>query len=590
MNIDYKEVEFTLHEILVQIEDAYKLLEFDKVLLDQIGACKELVKTKHYSVAVMGEFKRGKSSLINALLGSKILPADATPTTATINRITYAPDPKTVITYKDGGEEEICIDTLCDYVTKLTADGEHRASKIREATVYYPTVICQNHVDIIDTPGLNDEEHMTKITIDMLPYVDAVIVPIHARAPFSATEKNFVCQLLENENINNIIFVITYIDQLDEDEYNYDDFINYIKNRICTEVIAELDKREAGDVVINKAHKILDNISLSGISSSLALKSFVTNNRADLKKSGFEEFRQELLNIVTAKQIENTVRKSIDEVNFLLAQKESQNQTLLNHTQKEMADLKAAFESVKAYCHNGQKYLDSLFAANYDKLNQIASHMNISKNAAMSLFIRELSGIRQNTHAVIKDTLESTAKHCEVYFKDELLSAVVNDIYTCLSADLQPLKAYRETALILYLDYFEFSKTDNVKTLTDAMLYFAKNELNKLMFYWTRPPVPDVRDLSNYNVIETIIEAIDESVTACVRRTNECLVKIRKNWLNRITSEAKSINGVLPGIYQDKYEVLDRKLKARINNYSILEKDVAAISNRCCRLKKEILI
>ena len=120
METEYRSIEYRLHEYLVQIQEMLSILDFDPVLLNSIQDCKELIKNKRYRVAVMGEFKRGKSSLINALLGAKILPADATPTTATINRITYGPDPKAVIIFRDGQKKEIPTDQLTDYVTKIT--------------------------------------------------------------------------------------------------------------------------------------------------------------------------------------------------------------------------------------------------------------------------------------------------------------------------------------------------------------------------------------------------------------------------------------------------------------------------------------
>jgi ribosome biogenesis GTPase A len=76
-------------------------------MLGEISACKDLIETKRYSVVVVGEFNHGKSSLINALLGAKVLPTDAIPTTATINRITYGQEKKVTISYKDGGVEDI---------------------------------------------------------------------------------------------------------------------------------------------------------------------------------------------------------------------------------------------------------------------------------------------------------------------------------------------------------------------------------------------------------------------------------------------------------------------------------------------------
>ena len=102
----------------------------------------------HFEVAIVGEFKRGKSTLINALLGQEVLPADVLPATATLNRVTYSKDPYVVVEYKDGSSEKVDINHLADYVTKLSYESEKKAETVKEATVYYDTDFCKNHVDI----------------------------------------------------------------------------------------------------------------------------------------------------------------------------------------------------------------------------------------------------------------------------------------------------------------------------------------------------------------------------------------------------------------------------------------------------------
>src|SRR5687768_5443478 len=88
------------------LEDARKLSEYAdgmeltevKVRLDEVT---NRVENNFFSIAVVGEFKRGKSTLINALLGQEILPADVLPCSATLNRITYGLKPTVMVKFKD---------------------------------------------------------------------------------------------------------------------------------------------------------------------------------------------------------------------------------------------------------------------------------------------------------------------------------------------------------------------------------------------------------------------------------------------------------------------------------------------------------
>ena len=583
MTVDYKSIEYSLHESLVQIADAYKLLKLDSGLLEQVQECKDLLKTKRYTIAVMGEFKRGKSSLINALLGSKILPADATPTTATINRITFAPSPKVVVTYKDGDTEEVDINALGDYVTKLTDEGELRAMKIREAAIYFPTQICQNHVDIIDTPGLNDEERMTRITIEMLENVDAVIVPIHARAPFSVTERNFVCQMLESDNIHNIVFVMTFMDQLDEDDYEYDSFIDAVKARIKTEVFAELNRRSCEEQIMNKAHMILDYVSLFAISSSLALKSFVTNNRSDLNKSRFEEFRSGLIHIVTAKQTENALRKSVEQIQTLISEMAPQHERRLNHIKSEIEKLEKAFRITSDYGGNAKKILNDLFADGYDRLAQTISGLNALKNKSVSFFVKRMSEIRINNHDEIKAALTNAASDCVVLMNDEGVSPAAQIIMQHLSEDIQPLAEYRRSVLLPVMSALDISETEDV---TAVMLCYSEDILSKQTFKWTHPVVPSVPDLTRCNVIENIIVAVDNAVISCIDSMVSVLTDIRRNWFACMEEDAQKIVSIASGLYLSKHEALDLEFKAQLHNFNVSENNANAIWERCSELMR----
>jgi predicted GTPase len=67
----------------------------------------EKTAQEHFEVAIVGEFKRGKSTLINAMLGQEVLPADVLPATATLNRVTYSEEPYVQVEYKNGNSEKV---------------------------------------------------------------------------------------------------------------------------------------------------------------------------------------------------------------------------------------------------------------------------------------------------------------------------------------------------------------------------------------------------------------------------------------------------------------------------------------------------
>lgn len=250
-----------------------------------------------FNVVIVGEFKRGKSTLINALLEQNILPADVLPCSATLNRVTYGIDPHAVIEYRDGSSEEIPVDELEDYVTKLTPESEQRAANVKSATVYYPISFCKNGVTIIDTPGLNDDAAMTEVTLGVLPEADAAIMVMMCGSPFSESEREFLENKIMAADLGRVLFVVTGIDRYDEEEQ---------------EKLLELFKRRITDSVLNKAKKVygedspeyatyqrkLGSIKIYPTSARNALRAKAKNDAQMLAESRFPEFEEGLMDFL----------------------------------------------------------------------------------------------------------------------------------------------------------------------------------------------------------------------------------------------------------------------------------------------------
>ena len=123
----FREMMNELSGNLSQLKEYCESLELDNTA-KSIAETVEKNAKEHFEVAIVGEFKRGKSTLINALLGKEVLPADVLPATATLNRVTYSADPYVMVTYKNGASEKVDISRLADYVTKLSGkDSRNRA-------------------------------------------------------------------------------------------------------------------------------------------------------------------------------------------------------------------------------------------------------------------------------------------------------------------------------------------------------------------------------------------------------------------------------------------------------------------------------
>ena len=96
---------------------------------------REHMQNRVFKVGIMGEFKRGKSTVINALLGKKIVPADVLPCTATPNYIRWDSTPRAEVHFIDGEVKEVPVDRLENYVTKVTTESEEMAASVKHSNV-----------------------------------------------------------------------------------------------------------------------------------------------------------------------------------------------------------------------------------------------------------------------------------------------------------------------------------------------------------------------------------------------------------------------------------------------------------------------
>ena len=265
---------------------------------DELKSMSGKLKNHIFSVGIMGEFKRGKSTVINALLGQKIVPQNVVPCSATLNYVRWDTEKKAEIHFKDGKITQVSVDELENYVTKITKQAEETAANVDKAVVYFPCQFCQNGVQIVDTPGLNDDERMEQISEQVIPTLDAIIMVITAKSPFSMSEAEFVRNKVMTSDMGRIIFLVNQIDTIDEDER--DQLLRHIKIKIQESVLEKTALVYGEDSVEYKATKDkIGSIRLLPVSALQALKGKTKGKPELYEESGYPEFEKALTVLLT---------------------------------------------------------------------------------------------------------------------------------------------------------------------------------------------------------------------------------------------------------------------------------------------------
>jgi GTPase SAR1 family protein len=206
----------------------------------QVATCQELMENLRrrvvsdtFKILVLGDFRQGKSTFINALLGEQVLPSFAWPTTAIVNEVKFADQPRAVLHLLPvGGKQppprEIPVADLHHYVT-IDDDDPEKLSAYERAEVFWPLPLCRNGVEIADSPGLNDSTGRNEVVVDYLTRADAVIFVLNAERFLALNEREFIEIYLRPLGQDNVIFVTNKINRIDPEER--DDVIRRARQR-----------------------------------------------------------------------------------------------------------------------------------------------------------------------------------------------------------------------------------------------------------------------------------------------------------------------------------------------------------------------
>ena len=183
------------------------------------------VRDEEFVVVVVGEIKRGKSMLLNALMRQRLLPMDALECTATVNFLRY-PNPEAgqspetaVVHYVDGRpQEHVPVDNLKDYVSRLSADGRDAvATSVDHVDVFVESPFLEKQVLLVDTPGTNTTtaNHM-RITYDQIDRSSAAIFLLDVDTQVTRSDREFLRHV--EDAVARLFFVVNKIDRKTEDE------------------------------------------------------------------------------------------------------------------------------------------------------------------------------------------------------------------------------------------------------------------------------------------------------------------------------------------------------------------------------------
>ena len=233
------------------------------------------MRKESFTLVIMGEFKRGKSTFINALLGTDLVPTGIVPLTAIPTIIQYSPERTAQVTYESGEKKTIPPDEVTLYVTEK--ENPRNKKQVKEVHVSYPAELLRQGVILVDTPGVGSVyQHNTDAAYAYLPHSDVAVFLISVDAPVGQSELAFLGDI--RTHVHKLVFVLNKIDILAPGQL--EELLSFTQG-VLTETLDSED------------------IQVFPLSARQALEARTNGNRDLLESSRFTDFEQRVFEMIS---------------------------------------------------------------------------------------------------------------------------------------------------------------------------------------------------------------------------------------------------------------------------------------------------
>lgn len=218
--------------ILDEMKDAICLLEESKICAPHTAKVLDLQKrlrNRELTIAVIGQFKRGKTTLINSILGADILPVGIVPITSAVTKIKYGLD-QAAVSFQHGGTQQVPLTKLDQYISEQ--ENPDNKKGVSFVTLYYPCDLLKDGLTIVDTPGVGSVHKLnTDVAYSFIKESDAVIFMLSVDSPINEIEREFL--FATKQYTSKFYFAVNKVDVINEGELT-----SYL--RYCESLLREL--------------------------------------------------------------------------------------------------------------------------------------------------------------------------------------------------------------------------------------------------------------------------------------------------------------------------------------------------------------
>lgn len=175
------------------VAHAYELLENEEACKGQaqhLRIIKEKLEKETLTLSIIGQFKRGKSTLANAILGDDILPVGIVPITSAVTRVYYG-DKSAQVHFFNGDIQPIAFEKLSEYISEQ--ENNNNKLGVSSVVIKAPSKFLKNGIEFVDTPGVGSfHKNNTEVAYEYMKESDGVIFLLSVDSPINEIEIEFL--------------------------------------------------------------------------------------------------------------------------------------------------------------------------------------------------------------------------------------------------------------------------------------------------------------------------------------------------------------------------------------------------------------
>ena len=272
--------------------------------IEDIQVASNNLKSGVFRLLVLGDMKRGKSTLLNALLGENLLPSDVNPCTALLTVLRYGAQKTVTVHFNDGkSPQQLDFQTFKHKYTidpaeakRLEQDKKPAFPDVSHAVVEYPLGLLEKGIEIVDSPGLNDTEARNELSLGYVNNCHAILFVMRASQPCTLGERRYLENYIKGRGLT-VFFLINAWDQVKESLIDPDD-AEELKS--ASDRLRQVFQANLAEYCYVDGQNVYEE-RVFEVSSIQALRRRLKNSEASLDGTGFPEF-MDALNIFLTRE------------------------------------------------------------------------------------------------------------------------------------------------------------------------------------------------------------------------------------------------------------------------------------------------